>query len=274
MTHQVIICSYKKDFPWLIHALASLRKFASGFLSPVVCVDGSDEPGAREIVNQSMPEAKVVVTNGRPGQGFMRAQIAMCKSDLLCPDADNIYFLGSDCIAHRALKPETYCDHKGRPAVLYSSYESIKSVHHDTFPWRDGVNRILGIDPENEYMRRLPSVFPRSIFAPMRAHIEKRFGKDFEDYIYTADDGKTSEANLLGAFAHRFMPETCHWVNIADAGLYGSEVNGWPSAILQLWSHGGLDRPMEANVEYTVTLKSVGKTPRRVINDILYPSLP
>ncbi len=274
MTHQVLICSYQKDFQWLIHCLTSLRKFSSGFLAPVVCVDPQDEFGALDIVAQSLPAAKVVVTKGRPNQGFMRAQVAMMNADLLCPEADNIYFLGSDCLAHYRFQPEPYCDAQGRPAILYSSYESIRSVHHDTFPWREGVNRVLGIDPLNEYMRRIPSVFPRSIFAPMRAHVEKQHGINFEDYIYEADDGKTSEANILGAYAHHFMPETCHWVDIAAAGLYGSEVIGWPSAILQMWSHGGLDRPMDACVKYTTTLHSVGKTPRRVINDILYPELP
>ncbi len=272
--HQVLICSYEKDFPWLIHCLASLRKFSTGFLHPVVCVDVQDEAGARSIVAQAFPEAGVVVTKGRPGQGVMRAQTAMLRADIICPNADVIYFLGSDCIAHREFSPAPYCDVDERPAVLYSTYESIKSVHHDTFPWREGVNRVLGIDPLNEYMRRLPSVFPREIFAPMRKHVEKLHGVEFEDYIYEADDGKTSEANILGAFAYEFMPETCHWVNIAAAGLYGSQVIGWPSAIAQFWSHGGLDRPADACVDYTVTLNTAGKTPRRIINDILYPQLP
>jgi hypothetical protein len=206
----------------------------------------------------------------------MSAQLAMLRADQYCPDADNLYFVGSDCIAYDTLTPEPYCDVSGKPAVLMSAYSVMNVVHSDTLPWQRGVNRILGFKPDYEYMRRLPSVFPRTIFAPMRAEVERIHGTEFDDYIYTANDGTTSEANLLGAYAHKYMPETCRFVDIAEAGLYGSQVNGWPSTLMQLWSWGGLDRPMDACVEYKfrgVSQQSVGRTPRRVINEILYPQL-
>lgn len=235
-----------------------------------MCVSPEDEKGARDIIRQSYPETIVKVTHGRQGQGFMRAQIAMMKADIHCEEADNMFFLGSDCLAFDEFRPEPYLDSVGRPAVLYSSYSIMAKCHADTIPWQSGVNRILGFKPENEFMRRLPSVFPRSIFAPMRSYVESFHGKNFEDYIYLADDGKTSEANILGAFAFKFMPESCCFIDVADAGLYGTQVNKWPSAIIQFWSHGGLDRPAEANVTLKNGKKTVGRTPRSVINEILY----
>lgn len=280
-THQIIICSYSKDFQWLIHCLTSLKKFSRGFIPPVICVDSKDFLPACQLVNDTFHEASVVVKDGRPTQGFMRAQLAMMTADLLCPEADVIHFLGSDCLALHEFGPEMYCAPDGRPAVLYSSYLFMGLVHPDTIPWRKGVERVIGVYPENEYMRRLPSIFPREIFAPMREHVEKLHGKKFEEYIYDADaeqrdTGKTrdtSEANILGAFAHRFMPETCAWIDIATAGMYGTQVVGWPSAIGQFWSHGGLDLPADACFEYEIDGRkrnSHRKAPRAVINEVLY----
>ena len=35
---QALIISYRPDFYWLAHCLASLKKFSVGFMPPVVCV--------------------------------------------------------------------------------------------------------------------------------------------------------------------------------------------------------------------------------------------
>lgn len=273
MKSQVLICSYSRDLIWLQFALLSLHKFNKGFLPPCICVDQKDLAATMAIVDWAYPGCGIVVKNGRnPQQGFMRAQVAMMQADLLCRDADNIFFLGSDCIAYKEFSPAPYLDAQGRPAVLYSSYQVMSEVHADTIPWRKGVTRVLGFEPPSEYMRRLPSVFPRSIFEPMRRHVEKMHGMPFEDYIYEADAAhkNTSEANILGAFAAHYMPETCHWVDIAAAGMYGSEVNGWPSSICQMWSHGGRDRPMDQNVILPDGTHTVGRTPRAVHNQVLF----
>src|SRR5574342_144140 len=95
--HQVLIASYNRDFVWLQYNLRSLRKFQAGFLPPVVCVDGGDFAAAQRLVSQDFPGARVMRKDGRgPGTGFLRAQIAMMCGDLLCPQADYVYLLGSD----------------------------------------------------------------------------------------------------------------------------------------------------------------------------------
>lgn len=277
----MIIASYPKDYPFLIHCLASMRKFAGGFIPPVVCVDTPDEASAKNIVAQSYPEATVIVKQGRPNQGMIRAELSMMRADELCPQADIIHFVGSDCLAFEPFDASIYCAPDGKAAVLYSSYLSMNLVHPDTVPWRKGTQRILGINVENEFMRRIPSVFPREIFEPMRKYVAKIHKMQFDDYIYMADwrqmtEGKvrdTSEANILGAYAHHFMPETCHWVDVATAGLYGSQIVGWPSSIIQYWSHKGLDHPADTCVDYMfngVKKNTVGRAPRSSINEILY----
>lgn len=271
MKNQVLICSYHRDFEWLAYCLETLSRFSTpNWLAPVICVDDKDALMAVKIVELWCPEATVRVREGRLGQGMMRAQIAMMRADQVCPKADNIFFLGSDCIACDTFAPEPYLTPDGRPAVLYSLYSNLTGANSNAIPWRQGVNRVLGFNPDSEYMRRLPSVFPRSIFAPMRAHVEKHHGKPFDDYIHDGQGqrGDTSEANILGAYAHRFMPETCEWVNVEEVGRTGQLVNGWPSVIGQFWSLGGLDRP--TNSCWEVQGKSVvGRTPRDIIKQVL-----
>lgn len=269
MKAQVLICSYEKDFEWLGYCLESLNRFSQGFLPPVVCVESHETRKADDIIDRCCPSAVLEVRDGRPGQGVLRAQIAMMRADQLCPDADVIFFLGSDCLALDTFRPEPYLDATGRPAVLLSKYENL-GPGSNAIPWRAGVARVLGFWPDAEYMRRLPSVFPRSIFSPFRAYVQKVHGKPFDDYIHDGhgQNRDTSEANLLGAYAHVFMPDFCAWVDVEEVGRTGQLVNGWPSVIGQFWSQGGLDRP--TNACWEVKGKSVeGRMPRDIIQQVL-----
>lgn len=270
MRHQIFIASYRKDFEWLVPCLKTLRKFAHGFLPTVICVDSLDYPEAVEFCKKADPDCLVKI---KDGEGFMRAQVGMMQADIYCPNADVIYLIGSDCLALRDFTPEMYCPN-GRPGVLMNSYEKLAEAHSACLQWRRGTERVLGFVPPFEYMRRLPSVFPASIFAPMRLHVEELRGKPFERYIIDANKprGDTSEANILGAFAHKFMPDTCEFLDIDNVEWVAGNPIGWPSAIGQNWSHGGLDRPSDACFEYTVNgarRVATGRTPRSIIADLL-----
>ncbi len=273
MKHQVLICSYPPDYGFLTHLLVSLKRFSVGFLHPVIAVESRDFMSCRALVDTVYPEATVLPKSGRPGQGFISAQLRMMKADVLCPDADVIYFIGSDCIVHSEFRPDPYCTPTGKPIVLFTSY-AVMGVHAASAShWQTGTHRILGFKPENEYMRRLPTVLPREVFAPMRHHVERQFGREFEDYIYCEDDGKTSEANILGAFAHRFMPWACSFVDTATVTFDSGAIVELQNAVGQMWSKGGLNRPSDACFDYVtkgVKKNAFGRSPQEIINDVLY----
>lgn len=270
MRHQLFISSYRKDFEWLIYCLGSINRFARGFEPPAICVDSSDLIEALELCERFCPGSYVVVKNG---EGFMRAQIGMMEADLLCPSADIVYLVGSDCIFTRPFTPEEYCPN-AKPGVIMHSYTSLANAQSPCMPWMRGTERVLGFTPEYEYMRRLPSVFPASIFAPMRFHVEQVHAKPFGEYIIEGNKARrdTSEANILGAYAHKFMPETCEFLDAEKIEWEGPNPKGWPNAMGQCWSHGGMDLPADACFQYTdkdgEQRTATGRTPREIFADL------
>lgn len=268
--HALFIASYKNDFKWLVHCLTSIYRYASGFEAPVVCVEQHELEEAEQIMSESCPGGRVVVKNGRVNQGPMRGQLAMMVSDLICPEADVLYFVGSDCVFTRPFSPDDFCK-DGVPVVLMTPYEEIHKVAPNPFCWLVGVRRILGLDTPFEFMRRLPSVFPREIFPAMRACIADKHGMPFEEFIYKGDihHKDTSEANLLGAFAYEFMRDTCLFIDTTKP-----EYEEWNQSPLgQLWSWGGLDYRADACFEYTFRgerKRATGLRPRQIIAEILY----
>ena len=273
--NQCLICSYRGDFVWLQHCLRSLRKFSVGFLPPVVCVSYADLEEARAIIQRTFPEATTFVfdlpppyAETIPGFGMMRAMGAMLHGDILCPEAHNIFLVGSDCIATREFRPGDYLNPVGGPVVLMNSYEHLRTVHPDAIPWRNGTAQVLGFTPEFEYMRRLPSVFHHWTFQSLRQYVETLHGQPFLRYwydSYAAGQRGQSEANLLGAFAHRY-PQYSHeeFVNIDNSSVE------YPNALLQMWSHGGLEKPID--IHYTLPSGDVfGRKPVDVINEVLGP---
>jgi hypothetical protein len=272
MTSQCLIASYRGDFVWLQHCLRSLKKFSEGFLPPVVAVNMADLEEARWIIQKTYPEASAFVytlprqySETVQGFGMMRAMAAMLHGDLLCPQADNIFLVGSDCLATAPFRPEDYLGARGEPLILMHSYEHLRTIHPDAVDWRDGTAEVMGFTPSHEYMRRLPSVFHRSTFLGLREYVEKLHGMPFLQYWYggyAAGQRGQSEANLLGAYAHRFQPDANRFVCL------DTTQHKYPNALLQFWSHGGLEKPVD--IHYTLDGHDVfGMKPRDAIVAVL-----
>lgn len=267
-THQIMICSYVKDFPWLKHNLRSLKRFCKGFLPPLVSVHYTDFQAARALADEVYPETFVCIKNGPNGN--LRAQISMMSGDLLCPHADYVYLLGSDCIVWDEMRPDQWFK-DGKPHMLYTSY---KVMGKDNVPWQRGTETALNFPlVEHEFMRRLPLVYPKNLFPAVRRHMEKVHGMTFEAYVYKhCRPGVFSESNIMGAFAFKYMPDLYTWT-LTDNGFEKQ-----PHPLVQFWSHGGLDRQeTEAVVDFEwndaagnrIKDNSVGKTPRSTIEKIL-----
>lgn len=263
MNHQILIASYPRDFPWLRQCLRSIQEYQHGFCLPTVVVQDHEVPEAREVCAGM---ANVRAYNAKHGFGMLRAQIVMCRADELCPDADFIYLVGSDCLFFDHFDRGTYF-RDGKPLMLYTSYAALnRNGGSNALHWSFGVHRALGFQPQHEFMRRLPIVYPRQVFAGLRSYIETTHRQPFDDFVY--DDrlkrhNNFSESNVLGAYAWKHMPDVYTWLLTDDPGWEA------PSPLAQFWSHGGFDKPAECCVEYRPGKNVVGRTPREVITEVL-----
>lgn len=285
MKHQILIASYRRDFRWLKHCLASLSKYSVDFLTPVVALPSDDV----DFYNQAVdPLGKLAIVKTFDGPGFGRAQAAMMSGDLLCPDADYIWLLGSDCLATRLFSPADYCDDLGRPVMLWNTWAHMEKHAKETVFWKNGVAAYTGLEPTGEFMRRLPLAYPRDLFAKTR-HVVANAGRPdlklneppdnwtvnpayvqgvFNEIVFDRVNRcrNFSESNILGEIGYRFFHDKWNWVNIdkgcpPDPAGLPAGVRPWPIAlpVVQHWSHGGVDRPRDQD----------GRTPRSVIAEAL-----
>ncbi len=264
MKAQCLIASYAKDAVWLEVCLRSLKKFSVGFMPPVVAVSQIDYAQFREIADRVFPEAIISVFDGH---GFMRAQAAMCSGDILCPDAEYVFLLGSDCMMVDTFSPEPFF-RNGKPVMLYNTYQHLLKHAPGVKPWKIGTERVLGFTVPAEHMRRLPLVYPVELYPLVRAHIEELHKMPFIDYLYASDKshGGNSESNILGSWAYKFRPDMYEWICLDDR--YDSEMKNHPNPIHQHWSHGGIDRKCDRDMKYFGG-STLGKTPRNLFKEIL-----
>lgn len=252
MNHQILIASYHKDFVWLDYCLRSIEKFAKGFLLPVVAVDSSE---LSEAVARFSSRALVKPFDG---PGFGRAQAAMMSGDLLCPDADYVCLWGSDFLARSEFTPDHYWQGFRKPIMYFQRWDVLAKTHPQVLFWKPGVEKALGGVSVNEFMRSPAHlIYPKVLYRLTRDLIERNTGMPFNDYVFHAVNREKnfSESNVLGEAAWRCAAGEYSWHDLS--GL------PWPerSPLIQFWSHGGLDRPMD---RYGET-----RTPRDIIKETL-----
>lgn len=263
MTHQILIASYPKDFPWLRQCLRSIAKFQGPeFLRPVVAV----LPQHSEELRAQTEQFDIVRASyqGPAKYPNLGAQWAMFSADLFCT-GDFVWLVGSDCIFTRPIDTAPFF-RDGKPIMLHNSYAAIGMTGCN---WQQGVHEALGIYPECEFMRRLPLVYPRSIFKAARSHIETQKGVPFAQWPFQDKNvSMFSESNVLGAYAYHYDRDLFSWELLDDpSNPYRRDNNGAPLPMVQFWSHGGFDRVCDGGAEYPGG-NTHGKTPRQVITEI------
>ena len=278
-TCQFFTASYVKDLDFLEASLRSIEKYARGFLCPVVNIPAEDDAAMRDRILCACADTIITHRDEREARGprakFMAAQIAMLRADQYTT-GDYIFLLGSESIATGPVTTDIYF-RWDLPELMFSFYSDLELCHRDCFVWREGTKRALGFEPVADFMRRLPCVYPRALYADLRAHVEARFSQtvptDFDQVIYTLDHvyQSISEQNLLGQFAYsdsRWFMDKFYWVNAGCRTLHHAPWSEYPNPFATFWSHGGLDRPCD--LEFELDGKSIfGRTPRDVIQQVL-----
>ncbi len=229
MTTALFIKSYEKDFPWLLYALKSIAKFASGF-SEIVVVIPEDSP------DLPLTAERVVKVRER-GDPYLFQQVCKLDADSYT-DADQVCYMDSDCIFTEDVAPETFMT-GGKPNWLITPMASIGEDARKA--WFQVMADALGETPPYEFMRRHPQVIPRGILADFREFMAAKHGTPLESYILDRPGPSFSEFNVCGFYCHLHRRDHFHWINTEDCLP--------PTVLRQHWSHSGVTPDVAAEME-------------------------
>lgn len=253
----IFIVTFYKDAEWLKYCLASIKRFATGFLETVVVFPDRDVDVLQPICEESGIDNIMVDTfTEAEGKGMINHMAIEMLADEYC-FSDYVLHLDSDCIFTEPVTPGDYFV-DGKPVLLIEHYDRFIDRYPTILQWKVTSEKALKFKCEFECMRRHPAVHRRDLYPRVRQRIEKAHGMPFLEYVLsvkpTFPQG-ISEYNVLGAYAHKEMHDFYHFVDLATDMRPKDK-------IVQFWSHGGLDRP-------TDTGPYVPETPRAIIKKVL-----
>lgn len=228
MTTDILIKSYRKDFPWLSYCLRSIQKFATGFRDIVIVIPDTD--------NLDHLTAERVVKVREHGEPYMFQQSVKMHADTFT-DADHISTVDSDCIFTEPVTPETFMT-DGKVDWLYTPWESVGDDAKRA--WGGVMTKCLGEPPPAEFMRRSAQMIPRWALQEFRGFVAERHGVSLEHYIMSQPGRYFSEYNCLGFFLWKFHREKINWIN-TDERIP-------PSVVRQFWSWGGTTPEIKAEI--------------------------
>lgn len=225
MKVEILIISFRRDLVWIEYCLQSIQKFGSGFSGVTICVPDVDETMFK-MLQPYYGFTLRIFKERLPPLGMLHHEVMICRADELCPDADIIFHVDSDCFFIEAFSPADYVQ-DGKPVLLFQDYSTLPPV-----PWKAVVDQNLKVDWPYESMRRLPLLHHRGVYKALRDQIEGLHGKPFDDYVFSCKPDFPEgfcEFNCLGTIAMMRKEFPYHMV---DTGKYGHPKN----KLLQFWS--------------------------------------
>jgi hypothetical protein len=222
MTTDIFIRSYSGDFQWLAYALKSLNMRAKGFRDIHIVVPSGQAHLLSHLTLEKVHECPVY------SDDYLGQQITKMMADTYT-DADFIMHFDSDTVLTADVTPDTFIV-DGKPINYYEPYTKL-----DDCPWRPIVTDVLGWEPEYEFMRRHPFVYPRSIYHKLRGYLTEKYFISFEQYVMNRQYRSFSEFNVLGAYAWRYYKDLFDW----------RDPHNNPTYVKQFWSWGGINHNIQ-----------------------------
>lgn len=229
---EILIVSYSKDRHWLVHCLNSVRKFCEGFSGATVLV-----PEVERTDFAAFPESHGVRLacydrQADPVLWHLDHQRMKSRADQVCPEADLILHVDSDCVFTERATPDDYV-RGDRPVLVVKPYATFMSALP---PWRSCTEAAVGWAVHHETMCRLPILHWRGVYPDLRSRVEAVHGRPFDEYVLGCAPvfpWGYSEFNALGQ-----MALSAPWrdrYHIVDKSLETPP----PSRLRQFWSLGG-----------------------------------
>jgi hypothetical protein len=198
-------CNYDKQYHE--YCLQSIKKYCTGFRN-------------------------TVVVEGEHPQGYIYQQVVKLHADKYT-DADFILVTDSDTLFNTPVTPESFMSN-GKPIWYMTPFEQLLE-HSTLLKWRKVMTDFCGIEPQFEFMRRQPFMFPRYVLKDIQEYCVKTHGRTLEEYPF--DLGVFTEWNVLGFYCWIHHRDAFTWVN-TDDGI------GDP-LVRQFWSHDKVQKNIE-----------------------------
>jgi hypothetical protein len=232
LTCDLFIRSYWKDLGWLRYCLESIAANCNGFRDVIVVAPQS----SRERMQRADLWRGARFLWGRDyADDYLGQQATKLLADLHT-DADLICHVDSDCVFNVRTTPEDLM-REGQPCIVRRSIE----VLGGRSPWRAPTEKFLGWPVTHDYMHHPPFLYPRWLYANVRAHATVIHGVDIETYLAAQPRRGFSEFNVLGALAWALHRDEFVWID-ADASPPAPRCRWY-------WSWGGLDAAIRREIE-------------------------
>lgn len=140
---EILIVSYLGDRDWLVHCLNSVRKFCAGFSGVTVLVPEVEQ--AEFASFRDTHGVRLACYDRQPDSVLWHLDHQRMKSraDVICPEADLILHVDSDCVFTEPATPDDYCL-GGRPVHVVKPYSTFRSALP---PWRACTEAAVGSAP-------------------------------------------------------------------------------------------------------------------------------
>jgi hypothetical protein len=244
MTADILIVTYKKDFPYLKWCLRSIAKFAKGFHSTKLLVPTEDVAGALDIIREIPEPREVPFVVGsyaeKEGKGMLWHMRQIMYADKWC-DADIIGHIDADCIFDSPITPDNWLKN-GKIILRYEPFKSICKRHDAMSRWQECTQKILPFPVMHETMRGHPEVYHRSTYPLAREIIERKVNIRIDEYILSCENAFPQtfcEHVTLGNVAMERQPE------LYEAIRQESDCPTPDNQVFQAWSHGAIDQPQD-----------------------------
>jgi FkbM family methyltransferase len=241
----IFIRTYPGDYEWLNYCLRSIAKYCRGFQKMWIVSPEEAPPGGPRDLPAAVYACDWKVIPPELEDGYLDQQVTKLYADVITRcEVDFYLHIDSDVILNRPVTPESFLtidapndgDLERQVVWPYTPYKNV-----DT-PWQPVIEKFMGHPVENEFMRRLPIMVPRWLYAKMREYCFRQHGVPLCDYIRMQPPRAFSEFNALGAYAYTHHHDKCVWLNTLDTVIPGPFAK-------QFHSWGGITPEIKAEME-------------------------
>lgn len=248
MNASILICTYKRDFRYLIYCLRSLNKFARGFHEVVLLFPESDwaeftSQIGPEIMGQDVVNYRPMAFQEWPKMGMVHHMERILHSDEIFPHADFVGHFDADCILTGPTTPETFMQ-DGKPVLRYESFASISKRHPANLRWQGVTEICLPFPIHYETMRHPFQVFHTGLYPRTRELVEMKVGRPFVEYMKTRTNSFPQdfcEFVTLGNVAMNTFADHYH-LHDMERQRNRDRVE---LPIIQCWSHAPPEQPVD-----------------------------